>query len=104
MLGFRTDFLAVSHLDCQQKDMPLLSGTTHKDRVLVQKPKTRQLLVKYSGITGRSKIPKASHKVSLAHLKANVAKEGFQVLADLTYTLELQSDPHMPRSLQGLSF
>ena len=33
MLGFRKDFLAVNHLDHQQEDMPLLSGTMHKDRV-----------------------------------------------------------------------
>ena len=86
MLGFRKDFLALSHLDYQQEDMPLLSGTKHKDRVLIQQPKTRQLLAKYSGITSdRKKIknPKSLTQSEFSSLKANIAKEGFQALADL---------------------
>lgn len=51
MLGFRKDFLALSHLDSQQEDMPVVCETKHKDRVLINQPKMRHLLSKYSGVT-----------------------------------------------------
>ena len=51
MLGFRKDFLAVSYLDSQPEDTPVVCGTKHKDRVLINQPKTHHLLSKYSGIT-----------------------------------------------------
>ena len=86
MLRFRKDFLTISHPDCQQEDIPLLSGTKHKDRVLLHQPKTRNLLLKYSGITSdRKKIrnPKSLTQSEFSSLKASISKEGFQALADL---------------------
>ena len=52
MLGFRKDFLTLSHLESQQEDTQVLCGTKHKDRVLIiiSQPKTRHLLSKYSDI------------------------------------------------------
>ena len=83
MLGFWKDFLVVSHLDCKQEDMPLLSGTKHKDRVLIQQPKTRQLLAKYSGITSDRKKIKNPKSLTQSEFSSLKAKEGFQALADL---------------------
>ena len=85
MLGFRKDFLAVSHLDCQQEDMPLFSGTKHKERVLIQQPKTRQLLEKCRlGITSDRKIiknPKSLTQSEVSSLKVT----GYYELYDFIF-------------------
>lgn len=83
ILGFRKDFLTISHSDNQQDNTPLLSGTKHKDRVLLPTAKTRGLLLKYSGITSdRKKIrdPKQLTQSEFATLKAGLLKDGFQPL------------------------
>ena len=57
-----------------------------KDCVLLHQPKTRNLLLKYSGITSdRKKIrnPKSLTQIEFSSLKASISKEGFQALADL---------------------
>ena len=90
MLGFRKEFLAVNHLDHQQEDMPLLSGTMHKDRVHILQPRTHQLLVKYQWHEDQeSQKPQTKWFTSLKARRISGSSES-------TYT-------HLPRSLQGLS-
>ena len=54
MLGFRKDILtACSPHDLPEaiSDKPLLKGSKHCDRVLIQKPKAQELLLKFPGIS-----------------------------------------------------
>ena len=81
MLGFRKDFLTLSHLESQQEDTPVVCGTKHKESVLINQPQTHHLLSKYSGITTDRK--KNLTQSEFSSLKASLIKEGFQALADL---------------------
>ena len=53
MLGFRKDLISCvsSHSHPQQSSSPPLAGSNHQDRVLLKSPRSRELLLKYAGIT-----------------------------------------------------
>ena len=89
MLGFRKDLItACSPFDLQEavSDEPLLKGSKHSDRVLIKKPKERELLLKCSGISRdrkRLQNPKPLSQRDFTCLQNDLVKDGLESLANL---------------------
>ena len=86
MLGFRKDLLVTTRPESLPEDMPLLSGTKHKNRVLISDPKACSLLLKYSGITSDRKRVRDPNNLTQSEFKLltnAICKSGFLPLADL---------------------
>ena len=83
MLGFHKDFLAVSHLDSQQEDTPVVCETKHKDRVLINQPKHAIFFLNILDSPPTEKNRKNLTQSEFSSLKASLSNEGFHSLADL---------------------
>ena len=80
MLGFRKDLIPHLAEHPSQSTQPAINGSCHRDRVLLRTPRSRELLLKYSGVTRDRKKPKSPKQLTQAELKSLCGclhKDGF---------------------------
>ena len=92
MLGFHKDL--ISHTSApSQPSSPILIGSKHADRVLLRSARSRELLLKYAGVTRDRKVkqPKPLSQGEMKALCSSISKDGFTSLVALIQRLCLQS-------------
>ena len=95
MLGFHKDLISCvsPHSHPQQSASPPLAGSNHQDRVLLKSPRSRELLLKYAGITrGRKKV-RNPKQLTQSEMKtcSSISRDGFVSLVELINRLTTQT-------------